>query len=49
MLRPDFLGSKRWMASDLGKVGGKASSESKIAAARRNGKLGRRPKRAKNL
>jgi len=44
-----FLGSKRWMASALGKVGGKASTESKVAAARRNGKLGGRPRKPKTL
>jgi len=41
-----FLGSKRWMASEMGKIGGKASTGPKIAAARRNGKLGGRPKKA---
>jgi len=44
-----FLGSKRWMASEMGKVGGKASTDSKVAAARRNGKLGGRPKKATEL
>ena len=39
-----FLGSKRWMAQ-LGRVGGAASSKAKVAAARRNGKLGGRPKK----
>ena len=42
-----FLGSKRWMASQMGKVGGKASSDAKTAAARENGKLGGRPKKVK--
>ncbi|MDB5774345.1 MAG: hypothetical protein JWP38_478 [Herbaspirillum sp.] len=42
-----FLGSRRWMAAEIGKIGGKASSEAKAAAARRNGKLGGRPKKAK--
>ena len=41
-----FLGSKRWMASQMGKAGGKASTEGKVAAARENGKLGGRPKKA---
>jgi hypothetical protein len=40
-----FLGSKRWMASEMGKVGGKASSDAKTAAARKNGKLGGRPRK----
>jgi H+/Cl- antiporter ClcA len=44
-----FLGSKRWMASALGKAGGKAMSDAKRAAARRNGKLGGRPKKATGL
>ncbi len=41
-----FLGSKRWMASRLGQAGGKSRSTSKRAAARANGKLGGRPKKA---
>jgi hypothetical protein len=40
-----FLGSKSWMASEMGKVGGKASSDAKTAAARKNGKLGGRPRK----
>lgn len=40
-----FLGSKRWMAAQIGKKGGSASSDSKKAAARENGKLGGRPKK----
>jgi hypothetical protein len=42
-----FLGSKRWMAAEIGKIGGTASTEAKAAAARQNGKLGGRPKKAK--
>ena len=42
-----FLGSKRWMASQMGKVGGKASTDAKTAAARENGKLGGRPKKVR--
>ncbi|MYM38669.1 DUF2442 domain-containing protein [Duganella qianjiadongensis] len=42
-----FLGSKRWMASQMGKVGGKVSSAAKTAASRENGKLGGRPKKVK--
>ena len=44
-----FLGSKRWMAAEIGKVGGTASTKAKSAAARRNGKLGGRPKKPKRL
>ena len=41
-----FLGSKRWMAARLGQTGGKITSPAKRAAARANGKLGGRPKKA---
>lgn len=44
-----FLGSKRWMASQMGKVGGKASTDAKTAAARENGKLGGRPRKVRDL
>jgi len=44
-----FLGSKRWMASQMGKVGGKAATEVKASAARENGKLRGRPKKARTL
>ena len=44
-----FLGSKRWMASLIGKAGGTASTEAKVAAARQNGKSGGRPKKSKDL
>lgn len=40
-----FLGSRRWMAAQMGKMGGAATSEAKGAAARRNGKLGGRPRK----
>ena len=40
-----FLGSKRWMAAQLGKVGGQTRSKAKTAAARANGKLGGRPRK----
>jgi hypothetical protein len=40
-----FLGSKRWMAAQMGQVGGKASTEAKALAARENGKRGGRPKK----
>jgi hypothetical protein len=38
-----FLGSKSWMASRLGQIGGQATSKAKKAASRANGKLGGRP------
>jgi hypothetical protein len=41
-----FLGSRRWMAAQLGQAGGSATSRAKAAAARTNGKLGGRPKKA---
>ncbi len=44
-----FLGSKHWFASEMGKVGGKVSTDAKAAAARRNGRLGGRPKSAKQM
>jgi hypothetical protein len=40
-----FLGSRRWMAAQLGKAGGIAKSAAKTAAVRANGKLGGRPKK----
>jgi hypothetical protein len=48
-LMEGFLGSKRWMASQMGKVGGLASTDAKVAAARENGKLGGRPRKVKQL
>jgi len=44
-----FLGSKSWMAAERGKKGGSASTEAKAAASRKNGKLGGRPKKLKEL
>jgi len=41
-----FLGSKKWMASRLGQVGGKSRSAAKRSASKANGKLGGRPKKA---
>jgi hypothetical protein len=41
-----FLGSKRWMASRLGQLGGQSRSRAKKASSRANGKLGGRPKKA---
>lgn len=40
-----FLGSRRWIAAQNGKIGGKATSDAKVAAARNNGKLGGRPRK----
>ena len=44
-----FLGSRRWMAAEMGQRGGKATSDAKTAAARANGKLGGRPRKSKEL
>ena len=41
-----FLGSRNWMAGRLGALGGKSRSAAKIAAAKRNGRRGGRPRRA---
>jgi hypothetical protein len=38
------FGSERWMAAHLGARGGKARTTAKAAAARKNGKLGGRPR-----
>jgi hypothetical protein len=38
-----FLGSKTWIASRLGQLGGQSRSKSKKIASRANGKLGGRP------
>jgi hypothetical protein len=42
-----FLGSRRWMAAQLGKAGGSATSNAKTTAVRANGKLGGRPKKVR--
>jgi hypothetical protein len=39
------FGSKPWMAAQLGREGGKARTAKKAQAARRNGKLGGRPRK----
>jgi hypothetical protein len=44
-----FLGSRQWMAQAMGKVGGKAVTPEKANAARANGRLGGRPRKAKLL
>lgn len=41
-----LLGTKRWMAAKNGEAGGKARTEAKAAAARKNGTLGGRPKKS---
>jgi hypothetical protein len=41
-----FLGSQTWMASRLGQIGGRSSSNAKKAASRANGRLGGRPRKA---
>lgn len=40
-----FLGSRKWMASRLGATGGRSRSKAKVTAARKNGRLGGRPKK----
>jgi hypothetical protein len=40
-----FLGSRKWMASRLGATGGLSRSVAKRKAAKKNGKLGGRPKK----
>ena len=40
-----FLGSRNWMAAQLGRKGGRAISRRKAAAARTNGKRGGRPRK----
>ncbi len=40
-----FLGSKAWMASRLGRIGGRSTSKAKKAASKANGRLGGRAKK----
>jgi len=40
-----FLGSRNWIASRLGSLGGKSRSAAKVAAAKRNGRRGGRPRK----
>ena len=42
------FGSRSWMASYMGAVGGKSRSSAKTAAARENGRKGGRPRRTAN-
>jgi hypothetical protein len=41
-----FLGSKAWMASRLGRIGGLSTSKAKKSASKANGRLGGRPRKA---
>ncbi len=41
-----LLGSRHWLAAEAGRRGGVASTEAKAAAARRNGRLGGRPRKS---
>jgi hypothetical protein len=41
-----LMGSRSWMAAQMGKKGGKSTSEAKSKSSRENGKLGGRPKKA---
>lgn len=40
-----LLGTRRWMAAENGRAGGKAATSAKAAAARENGKAGGRPRK----
>lgn len=40
-----IYGTKRWMAAQMGRAGGSSASEAKVAAARRNGAKGGRPRK----
>ncbi|MGA7522669.1 MAG: DUF2442 domain-containing protein [Acidobacteriaceae bacterium] len=40
-----FLGSRKWMAARLGSAGGRSQSPAKRKAAKKNGRLGGRPKK----
>jgi hypothetical protein len=41
-----FMGSRSWMASQMGKKGGSSTTEAKSKSSRENGKLGGRPRKA---
>ena len=40
-----IMGTRKWMAAQLGQAGGQATTPAKKAASRANGKLGGRPKK----
>jgi hypothetical protein len=40
-----IFGSKRWIAAQLGVLGGRSKSVAKASASRNNGRLGGRPKK----
>jgi Protein of unknown function (DUF2442) len=48
-LMQGVFGSRTWMAALLGREGGKSASPGKVIAARSNGRLGGRPKKAGNV
>jgi hypothetical protein len=41
-----FMGSRSWMASQMGKKGGSSTSDAKSKSSKENGKLGGRPRKA---
>ena len=48
-LMAGMLGSREWMAKQLGQAGGQARSQAKTLAARRNGQLGGRPRKSGSM
>jgi hypothetical protein len=44
-----LMGSKQWLAGEMGKLGGRKTSSAKARAAAANGHLGGRPKKAQNV
>ena len=44
-----LLGSRAWMASRLGQIGGRSRSKAKKRALKANGKLGGRPPKAESI
>jgi len=46
VLLEGLLGSKKWMASRLGQIGGQSRSRAKKKASRVNGRLGGRPRKS---
>jgi len=43
-----LLGSRRWMAEEMGRAGGRSKSTAKVRAARENGRKGGRPRKARS-